>query len=230
VTARVVVFADGPRTLAWRAFGIGHRPDGHTGRALYWDLDGPFADNATAHLRLDGSLAAPGYFWVFPKAHRTQVGLCLRRPASGARMKRWLVEFVERHGDLRGRRILGRGAGILPGTLARRLVADGALVADDAAGMVNPITGRGIPFALVSGRIAGTVAAEAARPDRRTLAAYPRRLERTAHYHWLRVTHLCWWWVARRARARWNATYARTVQRYASLCHALGRRWDVFLT
>jgi len=232
VTARVIVFADGPRTLARKAFGIGHRPDGRAGRALYWELEGPFADNAIARLWLDGSLSAPGYFWVFPKGDRTQVGLALRPSVSGARMKRWLADFVERQGDLRGRRVLGRGAGVLPGTLAGRWVADGALVAGDAAGLVNPITGGGIPMAVVSGMIAGTVAAEAVRSnrtDRRALAAYPRRLKRTAHYRWLCATHVCWWWIARRARARWNETYTRAVQRYAPFCYALGRWWDVFL-
>jgi flavin-dependent dehydrogenase len=47
------------------------------------------------------------------------------------------------------------------GPRRRRLVADGLVVAGEAAGLVGPLTGAGIAFALESGEQAGTAVASA---------------------------------------------------------------------
>ena len=59
--------------------------------------------------------------------------------------------------------------------------ADGALLVGDAGGMVNPMNGEGIAYAMESGELAAEVVAQAlARPDgvrrERALAGYPRAL------------------------------------------------------
>jgi len=54
-------------------------------------------------------------------------------------------------------------------------VSDGVMLVGDAARQVDPLTGGGIIMAMRAGRLAGRVAAEAARagaPDRRRLSAY----------------------------------------------------------
>jgi flavin-dependent dehydrogenase len=54
------------------------------------------------------------------------------------------------------------------------------LLVGDAAGCVHPITGAGILFALVSGRVAGEVAAEALKASRfEILANYQKRRDDT---------------------------------------------------
>lgn len=61
----------------------------------------------------------------------------------------------------------------------RRRAAPGVLLAGDAAGYFDPLTGQGIHRALVSGRLAGGTAAEIVRRPRRegaALVAYRRRL------------------------------------------------------
>jgi flavin-dependent dehydrogenase len=61
------------------------------------------------------------------------------------------------------------------GPRRRRLVADGLLVVGEAAGLVGPLTGAGIAFALESGTLAGEVATAA-------LAAGDTSQERLAPY------------------------------------------------
>jgi menaquinone-9 beta-reductase len=67
------------------------------------------------------------------------------------------------------------------GPRRRRLVSDGLLVAGEAAGLVGPLTGAGIAFALESGRLAGEIAATAlARGDisQEALGPYGRVVRR----------------------------------------------------
>jgi len=69
------------------------------------------------------------------------------------------------------------------------LVADGAVVVGEAAGLVGPLTGAGIAFALESGARAGEVVATAltaGEPTAPTLAPYARATRRQAA-PWLRA-------------------------------------------
>ncbi|MCK4816986.1 NAD(P)/FAD-dependent oxidoreductase, partial [bacterium] len=68
--AQIIIFADGPKTLARDAFGIGHRPGPRTRHAMYWELNGPYGNGETMEIIVDTSAQTTGYFWVFPKRDR----------------------------------------------------------------------------------------------------------------------------------------------------------------
>ncbi len=90
------------------------------------------------------------------------------------------------------------------GPRSRRLIADGLLVAGEAAALVGPLTGAGIAFALESGSHAGTVLARAlAAGDVRTdaLSAYPRRISRRS-LPWLRAEGIAQRWLTDPAHLR----------------------------
>jgi flavin-dependent dehydrogenase len=75
------------------------------------------------------------------------------------------------------------------GPRRRRLVADGLVVAGEAAGLVGPLTGAGIAFALESGELAGqAIAAALANGDATQdgLAPYGRAIRRKTA-PWLRA-------------------------------------------
>ncbi len=59
------------------------------------------------------------------------------------------------------------------GMLGERL----ALLAGDAAGLVNPVTGAGIPAAVISGRMAGEAAAAFLAGDAQSAASYAEDLD-----------------------------------------------------
>ena len=75
----------------------------------------------------------------------------------------------------------------LPLTTSRPDVPDGrVLLAGDAQSLVNPVTGEGIFYAVVSGALAGQAAGETGDPGR----AYGRLLQRTLGRHFRHTTAL----------------------------------------
>src|SRR5262249_49593219 len=105
-----------------------------------------------------------GYGWLFPKRGVANVGIGVT-PEARSRLKRLLDAL---HGGLiasgRARtRVLGRTGGLIPvgGPLCPHAARRGQLLllAGDAAGLTNPVTGAGIHAAVLSGRLAGSAAA-----------------------------------------------------------------------
>jgi digeranylgeranylglycerophospholipid reductase len=231
VEARLVIFADGPNTLAAEAYGIGHRPGPRTRHAIFVELDGPFGDGATCEIVLSTAYTK-SYFWLFPKRDCVWVGVGGSLQGGGPPLAKRLSEFIEQRDDLRGRAIRRRGGGLVPSDMARVFVADGAMVAGDAAGLVNPMTGGGIAFALASGEIAGRVAADAVkegRTDRSRLEEYRRRFRKTPHYWWFVLMA----WLRRRLDRKDPAVqpqaYARMLRRYLAFFHHLHTLVDLGL-
>ncbi len=132
-----------------------------------------------------GSIFAPGgYVWVFPKGPgRIHVGAGLLAPrANGIRVREYLDRFV--NDRFPGAQIVAEIAGGVPVSKPLKdFVGDRLLVVGDAARMSNPISGAGISAAVVTGSIAGKVAAEACsmgKFDRKTLNRYRSEYIRSA--------------------------------------------------
>jgi geranylgeranyl reductase family protein len=140
----------------------------------------------------------PGYGWVFPLPDgRANVGLgTLSRPGAPQDHLREMFDRYLRDPDspaaawLAEARLEGptRSWPLDLGPRRRRLVADGALVAGEAAALVGPLTGAGIAFALDSGSQAGRqLAASLARNDLSAAALRPYADEVTRRFlPWLR--------------------------------------------
>lgn len=157
--ARVIVGADGPRSAVGRAIGQSNRELVDT-RQITVPL-------RQAHDATDIFLSADirgGYGWLFPKRDVANLGAGVD-PAHKPRLKPIVASL---HASLIaqgrvGREILGLTGGLIPvggmrrciGTLESVLV----ILAGDAAGLTNPITGAGIASAVYSGGLAGQAAA-----------------------------------------------------------------------
>ncbi len=107
-----------------------------------------------------------GYVWNFPRCGHSSVGICGKGEAARAlraRLERYMVE----HGmDPRQGQFY---AHMLPALAPRswkrnRVQGDGWLAVGDAAGLVDPITGEGIYYAIRSGDLAAR-AVVAERPE-----------------------------------------------------------------
>lgn len=110
-----------------------------------------------------------GYLWVFPKAEHLSVGIGAFKPRRGE-IQRTLQHVMARYGiPLEGARLYGHPLPIYTGRqpIATRLV----LLVGDAAGLVDPLTGEGIRFAIESGRLAATALA----------AGQPQKYEQMVH-------------------------------------------------
>ncbi|WP_037969458.1 NAD(P)/FAD-dependent oxidoreductase [Streptosporangium amethystogenes] len=185
VTARAVVAADGANSTMRRLVGVPPAPDRHTAIAVRGYADVPADDDVQSiFMQQDGW---PAYAWSFPIGDGTaNVGFGMLLPRLRAT-------------GLPGREVLhGRLAELLPRLSAHDLRAHHlplspgrpkpgsgrVMLAGDAAGLINPLTGEGIYYALVSGRLAGEAAVRAAADP---LPAYRRELKKALGRH-LRTT------------------------------------------
>ncbi|MEV4400162.1 NAD(P)/FAD-dependent oxidoreductase [Nonomuraea sp. NPDC049607] len=183
--ARTVVAADGAYSAVRRLIGMPAAAERHTALAVRGYADVPESDDV--QLIAMQRAGWPAYAWSFPIGDGTaNVGFGMLLPRL-------------RTAGAPGRQVLhGRLAELLPDRPARDLrahhlplstgrPAPGAgrvLLAGDAAGLINPLTGEGIYYALLSGRLAAEAAVEA--PDD-PLARYRAKLRGALGRH-LRTT------------------------------------------
>lgn len=98
-----------------------------------------------------------GYIWVFPRCGHLSVGICGKgEPAASLRLR--LERYMEEKGlSVRGARFYGHVLPSLDRSAWRenRVGGDGWLAVGDAGGLVDPITGEGLYYAIRSGDLAG---------------------------------------------------------------------------
>ena len=112
---------------------------------------------------IDEAVAPGGYAWVFPKGDGSaNVGLGLQADLARDRAVAYLDRFIEGEPGLSVGSPVTLVAGNVPVSLpVHRSVTGGLLLVGDAARQVDPLTGGGIINAMLAGRLAARVAAEA---------------------------------------------------------------------
>ncbi|HSY00196.1 MAG TPA: geranylgeranyl reductase family protein, partial [Streptomyces sp.] len=175
--ADLVVAADGASSRIAVALGLQQRKDRPMGVGLrrYYTTRRQSDDYIETWLDLHDPAARgrrqllPGYGWIFPAgAGRWNVGIGLislnRRFNFDHRHlmtdwthrlpKQWQIDEDHAEGPIRGH-ALPMGFNRLP------QYTRGALLTGDAAGMINPLSGEGIDYALESGRLSAEVIVQA---------------------------------------------------------------------
>jgi len=168
--ARVVIAADGATSVIARALHGDRQPLRMRGVALRGYMTGIETLPNKVEFYFDRELL-PGYAWIFPLAgDRANVGVIMpadRFKKRGRPLRDYLDRFLRRRGI---RERVDSAAGLVdvktwqlpyaaPGAPARAF--GGAMLAGDAGGFVDALTGEGIHHALVSSTIAADVAHEA---------------------------------------------------------------------
>jgi geranylgeranyl reductase family protein len=179
VRARAVVGADGVGSTVRRALGgQPHRPR-QTAIALRgYAPSGLGEGTARTQVIVMSRRSWPAYAWSFPIGDgRANVGYgqVLRdQPVTREHLLAGLSRLLPAVGPVTGLR-----AAHLPLSPGRAAVPDGrVLLAGDALGLVNPLSGEGILQAVVSGGLAGRSAATSADPGTAYRAALVSRLGR----------------------------------------------------
>lgn len=100
-----------------------------------------------------------GYIWVFPRCGHLSVGICGKgEPASALRqrLERYMEEkgISRKNGTFYGHMLPALET---PSWKHNRVAGDGWLAAGDAAGLVDPITGEGLYYAIRSGDLASRI-------------------------------------------------------------------------
>lgn len=191
--ARIVVFADGPSTLAHSKFQLGFdsRPEGTALGATY-ELKYPKNALDSMDFFFSEEVSPFGYGWIFPRKDTINVGVKCLISRMKHNIRRYLDDFVSSVA-LSSREIAGYYSCLMPQSYVERLYGDSILVAGDAAGTCDPIDGGGISNAIASGRIAGKVAVEALEAGSLTadfLAKYKEEWEKTENYRLFHRSYL----------------------------------------
>jgi len=105
-----------------------------------------------------------GYGWLFPKKDEANVGIgVIKTPKSSHSLKELLEQFLFELAN--AGKIIAQPvkyfAGWIPAGPVKSTVIGNKMLVGDAAGQTHPITGAGLPQAVICGRMAGKWAARA---------------------------------------------------------------------
>jgi flavin-dependent dehydrogenase len=174
VVARFVVAADGATSETARLAGWSPpRPCAPALEAEVRVRDVDFARLAGA-ARFDFGAVAAGYGWVFPKRAHLSIGVCTMR--SGVNLNVSLMRYLEVLGLTRLEHVDKHGFFIPLGPRAEGVVRGRVLLAGDAAGLADPVTGEGISAAIESGTLAAGAVLDGAGEPARVAERYDRAL------------------------------------------------------
>ena len=157
--ARAIVGADGPRSRAGKAIGSVNRELVET-RQITVGLEHPYA---ATDIFLSAAIPG-GYGWFFPKGDLANLGAGVS-PAFKSELKAIVARLharLAKEGRIKRAVVATTGGAIPVGGMLKPWGSLGetrVLLAGDAAGLANPVTGAGIAAALHSGRLAGEAAA-----------------------------------------------------------------------
>ncbi len=232
---QLLVGADGSNSTVARAL-RGHSPPNSDRivaiRGYFADVNGP-SDQADLYF---SSESFPGYSWLFPTGEgkaNVGIGVVLETIPPVSQLRELLNFHIKNDvalsKRLKGAKLIGGISG-WPLTIYNAdlpVVADRVMLVGDAAGLINPLNGEGIQYALLSGRWASETAAFCITNNsfsKQDLSAYSNTVERELRHDlslsglivqlirnrslnpiWLRALEL----VA--ARAKVDSTYADIV-------------------
>jgi geranylgeranyl reductase family protein len=169
VQASVVIGADGPDSLvgSW----IGQK-----NKRVIWAMQHTVVLKQPSHdTEVYFSKEYPGgYAWLFPKGEAANIGVGIQGEL-GKTAKQVLNAFREK---IKGRigKVLDTTAGRIPvgGSLRSTDKKARIILVGDAAGHTHPITGGGIPQAVICGAMAGRAAAAWVRGNQQAFEDYDR--------------------------------------------------------
>jgi flavin-dependent dehydrogenase len=179
-----LIGADGVYTVvgAWSGLVRNRR----IGSALEVEVTGLAQDRRTA--LIDFGRVRGGYSWSFPKGGRFSVGLGGRQPAG---LKAELANWLDHLGYRGEKELKPRGHALPEARIGAPLQQGNLLLVGDAAGLVNPLTGEGIRYAVQSAQLAAAAVISG------RLAAYSRAVKEqiTGDFlfsYWLRAFFFRW--------------------------------------
>ena len=120
---------------------------------------GYYVPNRQDHIDIQFLSHLEGYIWVFPRCGHLSVGIC-GKGESAQSLRARLERYMDEKGiPYKGASFYGHMLPSLEGMGWRknRVAGDGWLAVGDAGGLVDPITGEGLYYAMRSGDLASQV-------------------------------------------------------------------------
>ena len=168
VQAKLVAFADGPHTLAKANPLFNYEPNRpYWAYAYAYEVEGIPIDPQEIKIYLDERIAPWGYGWIFPNRNDSNIGVGTIQAEidRGIKVKEKLFYFIEEYEKtgplLKDRKIVDKKGGFIPMWLIQHFADDSQVVLGDAGGMVSPLFGAGIDYAIEAAEAAAPVILEA---------------------------------------------------------------------
>jgi menaquinone-9 beta-reductase len=185
---RLLLGADGSNSMVARTLRGGVPPSQDRIMAVRAYFDGVEGPDGQGDIWFRGD-TFPGYHWLFPTGGGSAnlgVGMAVSTyPQTGRNLREMLLRLTTEDASLRyrlrGAQIRGKVLGHPLTTYNPRLplIGDRMMLLGDAAGLINPLNGEGIQYALHSARWAADIAADCLASDRldaASLEGYQRRV------------------------------------------------------
>lgn len=198
VIAKIIIGADGPHSFVGKAVGLTNEETLET-RQITIPLLGPIK---STDIYLSSKYIG-GYGWLFPKNETANLGIGVVHEKRHL-LKPLLDELHARlisEGRVGGEILYTTGGAIPVGGMIKPYAKSGdatVILAGDAAGLTNPISGAGIPAAVVSGRMAAEAAISLLQGNDDAAEEYEQELQELfgtslkrarAHYEKLMAIH-----------------------------------------
>ncbi|MEO7960399.1 MAG: geranylgeranyl reductase family protein, partial [Ginsengibacter sp.] len=161
IRAKMIVGADGSSSVVARQLQGGKHADEFQLlglRTYYENINGP-ADRVDIYFTED---SFPGIYWLFPKgpngANIGMAAISATFPHKPENIKHLLARHLEQNSDIKERVGNGKAEGKIDGWILKFfnpksiLTGERLMLVGDAAGLINPSSGDGIQYALLSAR------------------------------------------------------------------------------
>jgi geranylgeranyl reductase family protein len=140
----------------------------YTARDTMYAL-GYFVPTDQAHIDIQFLPNLEGYIWVFPRSGHLSVGICGKSESAQCLRGRLERYMDEKSICRKGAKFYGH---MLPsletkGWRNNRVAGDGWIAVGDAGGLVDPITGEGLYYAVRSGDLASQVVLSEQEPEKK---------------------------------------------------------------
>jgi digeranylgeranylglycerophospholipid reductase len=164
--AKVVIDASGFQSIVAKSLGVVTQWE-RFGAGAEYEATAEHVEQDTWWLMVGQKYSPAGYAWIFPVNKNTvRVGVGIGKPESGLDPTERLKELLEtKLGPIKK---LGKLTpiefhyGLIPNDgLSRKTVYDKLILVGDSAGQANPLVLEGIRYAIMFGRVAGDISADA---------------------------------------------------------------------
>jgi len=174
--ARVVIGADGVNGATARALGLHAVSEHAVALEANYPADATTMSGWERFIALDLAATPGGYAWVFPKADHLNIGVGGWKSV-GPTLRARLSRFCAYYGFDETRLFGHRGYQLPLRRDGAPVVRGPAMLAGDAAALVDPLSGEGIWAAFVSGRLAADEALRYLGEQAPDLSGYQRALD-----------------------------------------------------
>ncbi len=157
-----IIAADGVNSTVLRLFGWNKFAPDEIALTMTYEIElSPHIINERLgsdklHIFFGKNLMGIGYGWLFPKKHVVSVGWGCQLNDIQNTSKQFQEFLNVVHEQIKGGKLIRRAAHLVPVSI-RPFYRDKVIAVGDAAGFVDPLSGKGIVYAAWSGLIAGQV-------------------------------------------------------------------------